>query len=148
MDASIATRRAFVGSAILGTALLLPLARRGTPDTASVTDMTGVAARSFVSAASEMPAWVAAIGETFLIAGATGPVRGTLVDVVADRHDPATPATMRTQSFWAHFTVDAATAPPGDAIYTLDHPVAGRSELFLMRSADRAGRAVLKALFN
>ena len=136
MDAPTPTRRTFVCSATAVAALLWPLAsaaRHMSSDGAGTT---------------EAERWSAAIGRTVRLSGAGGSMHGTLVEVVIERHDPARPAAVRPQAFWAHFTFDAADAPDGEAIYALDRPIAGHSELFLTRSPDQAGRAVLKALFN
>lgn len=97
----------------------------------------------------EVAEWERQLGASFLIAGEAGKAVAVLAAVERPPVDPRRPAELaRFQPFTLHFETDARSAPAGQLTYAVTHPSRTLVELFLSRGSDKAGKAVLQALFN
>ncbi len=92
--------------------------------------------------------WQSQIGWRFSVAGEHGRVPMKLIEVRkgADRNRPSNLA--RRNNFTATFEVDAATAPAGNFLYRVAHPLLGATALALQLGPVKGGKARISAMFN
>lgn len=151
------SRRALIKSAVAGVAALGPLgllagcrddiAAANTVSVVPETKSASFAATAAASAQSEASYWAAAIGQTFKITGAEGPMYAILsavtpIAVVGDR-----PTDLRPLPMTATFEFDRGNKPIGEALYALVQGRESETQLFMQRGGT-AEVPTLVALFN
>ena len=149
------SRRTFVGGAMAGVAALGAMAWLGRDDSAPSASPAAPGARGDVALAPasaqplsrEIANWSAAIGQAVRVTGSAAGVVGTIDMVYNVAMRGPLPAGVRQHAFVVHFLVDKAGAPAGNAMYAVDTPVEGLTQLFLKRGEDRGDKALLTALF-
>ncbi len=154
MPKTEATRRSFIGSATAGAALLGPLAvlagcsGNGSAPSAGSGLLSLLGAAPISSAKTEAQIWQDAIGESFRIGGATGPIYASLASVTPQPSFSTRPDDLRQQSLVLSFVLDRGYDTTGDAIYFLDRTMGTEPRLFMQRGTDANGRVELVALLN
>lgn len=144
-ESSRSSRRTFV----LGGAAAACIAPLAAARMASGTNPSSGRQAAPAGAISEVAEWEQLVGASFLIAGEAGKAVATLAAVERPPVDPKRPAELaRFQPFTAWFEMDARSAPMGQLTYSVTHPSRAGIELFLSRGRDKAGKAIVQALFN
>ena len=149
------SRRTFVGGAVASVAALGAMAWLGRDDAvvSPAPAAPGTSSHTTLVSAVEQPAsreiaqWSAAIGKVVRVSSSAAGVVGVIDMVYNVPMGGQLPAGVRQNAFVVHFLVDRAGAPAGNAMYAVDTPVDGLTQLFLKRGDDRGDKALLTALF-
>ncbi len=147
------SRRSFIGTAAAGAALMGPVALLGgcgagggSATGTSFVDM--IVSQTIGSTQTEADVWKSAIGQSFRIGSATGPLYASLTSVTAQPPQGDRPDDLRQQPLLLSFTLDAGYDTVGDEMYYLDRTMANASRLFMQRGTTANGRPELVALLN
>lgn len=143
------SRRAFIGSAaLLGPVALLSGCGSGGGASAQSAISSLFGASTVASGQTETQIWQAAIGQTFRIRSAAGPIFASLTSVTAQPLFGERPDMLRQAPLLLSFTLDAGYDTTGDDLYFLDRTMGTESRLFMQRGTTATGRPELLALLN
>jgi hypothetical protein len=105
--------------------------------------------RTFVSLQSGGAAdWLKVVGETFSVAGSSGPSLWAVTQVRNIASTGRRPKGVRNQGFAVVFESSAKAIPAGGSTYTINHPKLPPLSIFVGKASTVAGVTRLTAIFN
>lgn len=132
-----ASRRAFVRAATLGASAVL-VGCKGQGDSAASVDATASVIPGYVPNAGEVARWEGMVGQSFMMANASGTILARLDSVVGEVTRDNRPSYLRQETFVAYFTAERGVAPT-DQTYLTSNATLGTTQLYLSSGGDRGG---------
>lgn len=132
-----ASRRAFVRAATLGASAVLA-GCKGQDDSAASPGATASVIPGYVPNAGEVAKWEGMVGQSFMMANASGTLLARLDSVVGEVTRDDRPSYVRQETFVAYFTAERG-AVLGDQTYLASSATLGTTQLYLSSVGDRGG---------